>query len=87
MDKVKQQAGIIDLLNSHCPSEKQLDWSDLCLDIPVPDVKGRLALLSAGKCDTEYFKNTRYLLDYGSLPRLPREAFCHANSKLCHCQI
>jgi tetratricopeptide (TPR) repeat protein/CO dehydrogenase nickel-insertion accessory protein CooC1 len=64
IEAVTHQEGVVDLLWSAAEPEKsegQKNWRDFLVDVQVPEVKGRLHLLTAGQRDDEYFRKVRSL--------------------------
>ncbi|TEU11600.1 MAG: hypothetical protein E3J21_23210, partial [Anaerolineales bacterium] len=64
-EAVTRQEGVVDLLWSAAgPAAKpegRKNWQDFLVDIQVPEIKGCLHLLTAGKRDDEYFRKVRSL--------------------------
>ena len=63
LDVASQQMGIIDLLDnlSNKKSIKTPTWSDILIKISIPNIKGTLHFLTAGKKNEEYFYKIRNL--------------------------
>jgi len=63
LDEASQKMGIIDLLDnlSNKESKNTPTWSDILIKISIPNIKGTLHFLTAGKKNEDYFHKIRNL--------------------------